>query len=169
MNECVRYTLPIPYPDVQNIQPNPSTARLLLGDYAGPDSELTAITQYLYQSVCAARAGRQELSELLECLAMTEMRHLKLLAKTIAALGVEPRYVSYQRGRPMWWSSNIVRYESSPSRMIALSLAGERAAVRAYRQRLNQVRDEQVRQILERIAADEEHHVQLLTLAAAQC
>ena len=53
--------------------------------------------------------------------------------------------------------------------MIALSLAGERAAVRAYRQRLNQVRDEQVRQILERIAADEEHHVQLLTLAAAQC
>ena len=29
MNECVRYTLPIPYPDVQNIQPNPSTARLL--------------------------------------------------------------------------------------------------------------------------------------------
>lgn len=168
MNDCVRYTLPIPYPDVQNVQPNPSTARLLLSDYAGPDSELTGITQYLYQSVCAARAGNSELSELLECLAMTEMRHLKLLAKTIAALGIEPRYVSYQKGRPMWWSSNTVRYESNPSRMIALSLAGEQAAIRTYRQRIGQIRDEQVRRVLERILADEEHHVQLLTMAAAQ-
>ena len=45
--EQARYNLNLPYPPVQPGR-DPQTASLLLEDYSGAASELTAVTQYFY-------------------------------------------------------------------------------------------------------------------------
>ena len=78
-----------PYPPIHP-QKNPCYARLLAEDYAGVQSELTAIAQYLYQSVLTQT--EPALAKTLARIAQDEMHHLQILAKLIHALGGDPHY-----------------------------------------------------------------------------
>jgi bacterioferritin len=44
------YASPLPYPEIKVMEPNKYYATLLLEDYAGMISELTAVNQYSYHS-----------------------------------------------------------------------------------------------------------------------
>jgi hypothetical protein len=58
-------------------EPNFTYAMLLYDVYAGKDSELSAVTTYLYQAVVL---DRPEFDELLRPIAYDELRHLEQLA-----------------------------------------------------------------------------------------
>jgi bacterioferritin len=64
---------------------------LLLEDYAGAVSELTAINQYFYHHL-VFEDKYEDLAELEECISIIEMMHLELLGETILMLGVDPKY-----------------------------------------------------------------------------
>ncbi|NLC53912.1 MAG: peptidoglycan-binding protein, partial [Firmicutes bacterium] len=82
------YTLPVPYPEPRVVAPNAFYAQLLLEDYAGMVSELTAVHQYLYNHYYFEK----ELSGMVKSIAIVEMKHLELLAETILLLGEAPEY-----------------------------------------------------------------------------
>lgn len=80
---------PSPYPEIKVAEPNLYYAELLMDDYAGVVSEFTAISQYLYHYFVLKRR-HEDLGEMLENIAITEMRHMEILADTIVLLGGEP-------------------------------------------------------------------------------
>ena len=71
--------------------PNRQYAELLLEDYTGMISEITAVKQYLYHYF-VLKSINPEVADLLECVSLVEMHHMEMLAETIRLLGVSPRY-----------------------------------------------------------------------------
>lgn len=165
---CSSYLLPEPYPVVGAVRPDPQIVRRLLEEYAGGNGALTAITQYFYNGLLAPTAGQPALGDLFSCVSMVEMQHMRQLAMLILAYGGDPRLLSYGRGgRPMWWTGANVSYTNDPALMLRSAINAERAAILSYRRTLSMLREEDARALLERLIADEEHHIALFTDALA--
>ena len=139
-----RCTLPVPYPEPQVVAPNAYYANLLLEDYAGVTSELTAINQYLYHHF-TVNEEYEDLNELWKCISIVEMKHEAMLAETILLLGVAPEY-----------------------RTLTADIAGEKEAIQNYRKHQDLIADPYIRQLLERIIMDEEHHLKLFKQAISR-
>lgn len=161
---CMNYILAEPYPAVSPQKPDNNAARRLLGSYAGPQGELTAILQYVYNSQLAPLAGAPQVGELFHCVSMVEMRHLELIGKLVLAYGGDPGYLYYQTpGRTAWWTGANVSYVKQPARMLRDAIAGEEQAIAEYRRLTGSLQDSGAKALLQRIIADEEHHIALFT------
>ena len=163
-----RCAYPAPYPEVQVAAPNPYHARLLLEDYAGQISELSAINQYVYHHVVLEPEFR-EVADLLECIALVEMHHLEILAETILMLGVDPRYRTIEENNmEQYWNAVFVYYGSSLCDRLTADIASEWAAVANYRRHQQMINDPYIKNILERIILDELNHIVLFNQMADQ-
>ncbi len=157
-----------PYPNLVGITPNKYIAKQLLQSYAGMSSELTAITQYFYNSLLAPTVGNAALGDLFSAIMMDEMEHLRLLGVLILAYGGDPGFMAYRpSGRTQWWNGSFVSYAKQPVTMLQNALRGEREAIISYQQLMAQLPNASARALIERIIADEEHHIALLTQALA--
>lgn len=159
-----RCAYPAPYPPVRVQGPNPLYAELLLEDYAGVVSELTAINQYLHHYFVLEEVN-EEVAELEECISLVEMHHLDLLAETIRLLGVDPRYRVYQNNQEIYWNASYVYYGLSLCDRLAADIAAEWAAIAAYRDHQKKIGDTYIKELLERIILDEYHHIRLFNEA----
>jgi len=158
--------LPEPYPESKVIQPNFFYATLLLEDYAGNVSELTAINQYMYHHFMFDDQY-EDLAELEECIAIIEMHHLELLAKNIFLLGVDPKYRTITDNSPMFWDASYVFYGTDSCDRLAADIAAEKQAIKQYRKHHHLIDDIHIKRLLERIIKDEEYHLKLFTQAAS--
>ncbi|NLW59239.1 MAG: bacterioferritin [Firmicutes bacterium] len=155
------YTLPVPYPVPQVVAPNAFYARLLLEDYAGMASELTAIHQYLYHHYYFEK----ELSAMVRSIAIVEMKHLELLAETILLLGEAPEYRTLSHNFPAYWNASYVYYGKDLCDRLAADIAAEQEAICNYRRHQELIADPHIRELLARIIMDEEHHLKLFKQA----
>lgn len=155
-----RFRAPGPYPEICVAGRNPFYARILLDDFAGPASELTAITQYLYHHWWAEMEGDEELAEILEGFALVEMDHFDMLARVILLLGGDPRLVS---GDGVPWCSTNTYYGEGVCDRLAANLAGERGAYETYLRHAEMIEDPFVSALLRRFAVDEQFHARLTT------
>lgn len=167
MNKCVNYVLTTPWPKVTSQPNNRPLVRALFSLYAGPESELSSITQYFYDSLLTGADGYPDLSDLFGCVSRTGMIHLEQLGKLILAYGGDPRLLSYRGDRPQWWSSGYLTYGRAPRAMLEQAIAGERRAVEGYRAIAGRMSAEP-RAVIQRIIDDERHHIELFERAAAQ-
>mgnify|MGYP000864639248 CR=1 FL=1 len=159
--EMYKCAHPAPYPEIRVVRQNPQYANLLLEDYTGQASELTAITQYNYHHFMLEEEN-EEAAALLECIALVEMHHLEILAETILALGGDPRYRTIKaNGEGSYWNPSYVYYGSELCDRIAADIASEWAAVVNYRKHQQMINDPYVKKILERIILDELYHIEL--------
>ena len=158
--EQARYNLNLPYPPVQPGRDH-QTASLLLEDYSGAASELTAVPQYFYAS--AQMQGRcQAIYETMKQVAIAEMLHLDLLAQAIIAKGGDPRYVTMGGRKPeRCWNSGVIAYSKDPACILLESIDAEQGAINQYRRHIRCIEDVSVQALLERIVLDEERHLQL--------
>jgi len=157
---------PAPYPEVRVVGRNPHYAKLLMEDYAGKVSELSAINQYIYHHL-VLEPEYKEVADLLSCVAIVEMHHLEILGETILLLGERPRYKTTDRNeRERYWDASFVFYGTALCDMLAADIAAEWAAVANYRRHQQMINDPFVKQILERIILDELHHIRLFHQAA---
>lgn len=158
--------LPEPYPEPRVVRPNRYYAMLLLEDYAGAVSEMTAINQYFYHYLTFE--GYNDIAELEECISIVEMGHLELLGETIRLLGVAPEYRTLTNNRTNYWNASYVYYGDNICDRLAADIAAEKAAIQNYRYHQYLIDDPHIKQLLERIIRDEEHHLQLFSEAAAK-
>lgn len=150
-----------PYPEIRVAGPNPKYAQLLLKDYAGMVSELTAVTQYTYHHFVLENQNK-EVADLLSCIALVEMHHLEILAKIILMLGVDPRYWTIKKDHtPKYWDAAFVFYGTALCDRLTADVASEWAAIANYRQHQRVIDDPYIKRMLERIILDELHHVGL--------
>lgn len=75
-----------PYPPLEVNGPNHQIVRMLAFDLASDKSEMTSVTQYMYQGWALDRAFAG-IARTLERLAQVEMRHMQILGKLIRMLG----------------------------------------------------------------------------------
>lgn len=151
---------PAPYPEVRVTGPNRLYAELLLEDYTGAVSELTAINQYLYHYF-VLKGINNEVAELEECISLVEMHHMELLAEAIRLLGVDPRYRVLRNDGAIYWNAAYVYYGYSVCDRLAADIAAEWAAIAAYRDHQQRIADPHIGELLERIIMDEYHHIKL--------
>lgn len=150
-----------PYPTIRVERPNIKYANLLLDDYAGSKSELTSITQYVYQDFDKFNTFTN-LSETLSQIAMVEMKHLELLGKTIKLLGLNPELVfpSFPTRSYTYWDSHYVNYTTDIVSMLQSDIEIERIAIKNYLYHISIIEDKYIRALLYRIIEDEERHIE---------
>ncbi len=162
MNYDLNPIVNVAYPKIEVSRKDPLFAYKLLHTYAGNISELTAITQYSFQSFYLNEY--KDLSNILEQISETEMRHLKILAKLILALGLTPYYVTYGCGNtPIPWNADNVDYTTDYRDMLLSNVNSEVSAIRDYNRLINETNDPNIRNILKRIIMDEERHVEIFS------
>lgn len=154
-------TAPGPYPEPAVTAISPEYAALLLEDYAGQVSELTATTQYIYHHLVVPE-GYEWIGDLLEDTAVVEMRHLELLGETIRLLGADPRYYA-QDG--VYWTARYVAYREGLREQLEADIEAERAAIAQYERHYGLIADPHIRRLLARIIADEQLHLFLFRWA----
>ena len=155
-----------PYPPIDP-KPNPHYAQILMEDYAGIVSELTAITKYEYQSVVLMNTFPHFAKELSK-IGMAEMHHLHILAQLIFKLGGDPRYRAHSNPTMgHLWSGQNVDYQCDFPSLIYENIQGEKQAIENYRRHLCLIQDSSVQKNIRRIILDEEHHIRIFCQALA--
>lgn len=153
--------LPMPYPEVRVERQNANYARMLSTAYAGQEGELSAVLSYLYGHIVTQGKNPESLSNMLECIAITEMRHLSMLGELIFLLGGDPRFINANKRTGV--NTAMLPYYAEPSRIIASAISGEDKAIKLYRSLAQTIDDKYVREVLKRIIMDEEHHLKLFS------
>ena len=162
-NLCSDVMVREPYPPTEVSSQNTAYARILLSLYAGHLSELTAISQYIYQSIIIGQIHK-DVSRIFECIAIVEMKHFKILGELIKKLGADPKlYAPINQRRFGWWSGEYPEYTNAPAAILNENIAGEKAAIAAYKNALNLINDPKIQDIIRRIIKDEEHHIEIFT------
>lgn len=149
-----------PYPKPMVEQCNSYYAQLLFEDYAGPVSELTAISQYINH--CITSRSDYDVVELIRKIAITEMRHFELLGITIQLLGSSPVIGCVNNNTMDYWSSKFVYYGNDIIDRLSANATHEANAIRNYRIHQKKIDDPYIKKLLERIISDEELHLRLL-------
>ncbi|TCL68575.1 bacterioferritin [Hydrogenispora ethanolica] len=159
--------LPEPYPAPEAMAPNHYYATLLLEDFTGAISEMTAINQYLYHHFTFH--GRfPELAELVECISIIEMKHMELLAEAILSLGKAPEFRTLTANAPAYWNAAVVYYGTGLADRLSADIAAEIQAIQLYRHHQQLIADQRIQALLERIIRDEQHHLGLFRQAYAK-
>ena len=167
MNDIFNPIVNMEYPDIRISNKDPKFAYKLLQVYSGNISELTAITQYSFQSFYLNKY--KDLSNILEQISKVEMNHLKILAKLILELGLIPYYVTYGCGNmPNVWNSDYVDYTLDYRDMLLSNINSEVVAIRDYNKLINETNDPNIRNILNRIILDEERHLEIFNALLKQ-
>lgn len=146
-------------------EPNFTYAMWLYEAYAGKESELTAVTTYLYQAVLL---DRPEFDALLRPIAYDELRHLEKLALALRHLGVDPRYGSLSSGHWVDWRSRFVNYNSELCTLLDANIEDEARNHRDYLELAQKIPIPEIQCILLEMAADEERHYHLFCEAKQQ-
>lgn len=155
-----RVTADAPYPPLEVEGPNRQIARMLSFSLASDKSEMTSITQYMYQS-WALSPSHAEWARTMERIAEVEMRHFQILGRLILQLGGDPRYAAPRRNRLVFWNGSMPSYNRTPQAILLDSLHLEEAAIETYRRQITLISDECVSLVLKRIILDEEIHARL--------
>ena len=152
--------------DLNAVKENVRALRVVSPAYAGRDGELTAILQYVYQSILLGGSGEKELSALLLSIAVEEMRHLQILGTLIVKLGAPPVFTACPPYPVSYYSASCVNYAKSPRAMLAADISAERTAISEYERMIACLGNEPAAAVLARIRDDEEEHLRRLRDAA---
>ena len=158
MNEELKIPLDVPYPPAKADGYNIFYASLLTNDLAGSVSELSAVTQYTFQSLASKD---EKAAALVGGIAKIEMHHLQLIGQLITSLGGIPRYAVQNGCGTSFWNGQLIGYDTSARDFLREDITNEKAAIANYTHRIGQIEDSGVRAVLRRIILDEEHHIDL--------
>ena len=155
-------TLQEEFPTTEGLCPDAYSLAVISPAYASPTGELNAILQYFYHYFNFDKHGYMEYAADLESIAIAEMLHLELLGKTITALGAQPLYCQNPPTAYNFYPAKYVTYSRNLVNMIEDDIISERRAIAQYSKMLSRLKDERVKNIISRIAADEKLHLDKL-------
>ncbi len=151
--------LNLPYPCIKGRDNNRLVAELLYKAYL---SELYAISEYSYQEILFENEYKVA-AEIIECIAITEMKHFKMLGKLIFELGYDPK-IKFTDGmrKSIKISRNPSVNEAFFKNAIYGDIVDERSSAANYRKIVELTDDKDIKAIINRIILDEEHHAETL-------
>lgn len=152
----------LPYPQIRVAEKNREYADFLSNDYAGPVSELSAITQYINNENRMA-SEQCPLAKTVLGIAMAEMLHLQMLGGLIFLLGGSIDFTARMRdGQRRMWTPQYLKLSMNPKEMLTADIEAEKNAINQYRRHRKMIADQYVGAVPARIIQDEEYHIMIL-------
>lgn len=145
----------LPYPEITGATDDPRTVAILKNLASSRESELSAILQYIYQSVVSSSV-MEDVADVFEEIAIVEMMHLDMLMHAIVDFGGVPKYEDSQGNT---FCTNCVNYSMKLREMLDANIKGEMAAIKAYEEAIKYVNNESLKALFARIIKDEECHL----------
>ena len=156
------------YPPVSISRQNPKVARAMLDNVGGRNSEMSAISVYMYDNLLVS--SQPELVEVFNRINIVEMHHLQIFASLAKLLGEDPRLWSWENGHRSYWSPGYHLYPDKLPALLDYAINGEMEAIEKYAYQASIIQDENVVRNLMRISQDEKLHLTILkTLRAEYC
>lgn len=147
----------IPYPEIPMLNSNKRYCNLIYDSFGGEKGELTAITQYSYQSIALKK--EKIISDILKEISIEEMKHLEILGNIIVNLGEKPIYIGTKE--KIWTADNVTYNYGNLKEIIHLNIKAEEEAILGYRNILRYTNNIYLRRIYERIILDETTHLEI--------
>lgn len=172
----VAYQAATPYPSVKISEQNSHYAAAMLDNMAGQNSEMSAVGLYFYAHLVTT--GYKDVDEAFLRISMVEMHHLNLFGELAMQLGENPRLWSRQprSGRYMYWNPACLKYphihppapgcrisEANVRTILSQAIEGEQAAIHKYMQQTSWIQDVGICDVLRRISADEQMHLEIFS------
>lgn len=158
--EIVPLRVDLPYPSLDELQPDLAAARIVAPAYAGIYiSECNAVFQYSYHHLYFDNLKMPDYAYVLENISISEMIHFEILGKMLLKLGIDPIFSSNPPGRNFYNTSRIA-YSKTPSKMLIDDISAEIAAINDYQNMIKRLKNEQVSAVLQRIVLDEMLHLE---------
>ena len=149
-----------PYPELTNVQEDMQTVGILKNLANSRVGEMSAVLQYIYQSVIADKT-KQEIASILEEISVVEMIHLDMLMYAIREFGGIPKYEDAQGN---YYSTNILNYTMKLNEMLNNNIKAETVAIDNYRIAIQRVRNQSLKDLFARIIEDEQRHIEIFKL-----
>lgn len=99
-----QYSSDAPYPPVRAESVNPAYARVMLDNIGGNNSEMSAISLYVFNHLITGY--NPDVSAVFHKVSIVEMHHLDIFGKLALQLGEEPR---------LWTQHGCKRYTGPPA------------------------------------------------------
>ena len=148
-----------PYPQIDGLQRDYKTAKIISECYADAHSELSMSLQYLYYSFNFYRVKDVVSYKLIESIRLAEEIHLALIGKLIVKLGVDPIFTAKPPFKCDYFSTASLTYSKTPTKMVKDLILAEMTQIAEYKAMLTQTENLEVKGIIERIILDEELHL----------
>lgn len=146
------------YPEIVDAKEDSQTVAILKNLAFAKEGELNAILTYIFQSTIADKSN-PDVGRVFEEIAMVEMIHLSLLMHAITSFGGVPKYET-ANGYP--FNCNQINYTTKLKDMLDLNIKSEQVGVENYKQAFTMVKNQSLKDLLERIILDEEKHIETL-------
>lgn len=149
----------LPYPDLTTLSTDIKNAQIIMPAYADCNSEMTAVLQYIFQSIHFDVNEYPDIATTLEEIAIAEMKHFDLLGEALLRMGINPIYVRRPPERRDFYSACNVNYTTQPVTMITADIAAENEAIQGYENMLQQITNPTLSALIGRILLDERLHL----------
>lgn len=146
-----------PYPEITGATGNPMTVAILKNLASSRTSELSGVLQYIYQSVVADKTN-SEIADVLEEIGIVEMTHLDMLMHAITDFGGIPKY---EDSKGNMFTSQYINYTPKLKDMLDANIVSEKRAIEEYKQAIDRVKNESLKDLFRRIIEDEERHIEI--------
>lgn len=163
-----RYSSETPYPEIKANGKNPAYGRVMLDNLGGANSEMSAISLYLYDNLITG--CRKDVAAVFHNVMIVEMRHLDIFGKLACLLGEDPRMWTHCGCKMTYWSPGYNQYPGDFSALMLYAIDSEKAAISKYEHQISYIRDENITESLRRVIMDERLHVEIFErIYAAYC
>ena len=158
------YEITTPFPKLDENNPKDAkTASMIIDAYAGSKGELTASTQYIYQSFIVEPLN-EHFHRLLELIAIKEMQHLEILSQILINQGVNPKFCKYIDNNINIcnnWSTSNIKYITNIIEFLKYNILLEKDAIKEYTNIIEKTPINNIKEIIARIIEDEKSHLRL--------
>ena len=146
-----------PYPQIVDAADDRETVGILKNLATSKNGELGGILQYIYQSVISNKIN-EDISSIFEEIGIVEMMHLDMLMSAIVDFGGIPRYED-SMGNP--FNVSNINYSLKLKDILQNNIKDEQIAIENYSRAISRVKNQSLKELLERIKLDEERHLQI--------
>ena len=159
-NKEYKATLTIPYPPVCAESCCKDYAWAMLSNIGSDNSEMSAVSMYFYNSVIL-KPDYADFAACFHSISIVEMHHLDIFATLACQMGLDPRLWSMENHDLCYWTPSYNHYPQMLCELLENSIQGELAAIQKYTRQAETIRDTNIKDNLNRIILDEQHHIEL--------
>ncbi len=157
--EC-KAALDLPYPPVQTKSRRLDYAHAMQSNVGSGNSEMTAVSLYFYNSVIL-NPDYADFAQCFHRISIVEMHHLDIFATLAHQMGLDPRLWCTRNRTKCYWTPAYNSYPRRVREVVEHSIRGEEAAIKKYSRQADEICDEDIVKILERILLDERRHIEI--------
>lgn len=152
-----------PFPEIKDTKLSEDLIYEIKRGYAGKESELTSVTQYVYQYFILFKSELTDnIGKSMQLISSDESRHFEILAKKLSYTDVDPKFCRFIDNNPEiceYWCGYNIDYVKEIKDMMISNKELEEGAIIAYNEIIKTTDDPNLIEIATRILKDEHSHM----------